>query len=225
MRYLDDKLFQFEEYYHYLESSFADIMRIIPLENKPDTFSPRLYEILQSVCSQVEGIVRIMHEECLSKSGTSAAAMYKALNQDGAISCQEVVFKRRPAWKAIRPFSCNFECAFRDAYDDPHANSPYANMPKWWQAYNDSKHKLPDGYRAGSIENTYLALAGLYVLLVMRYHQPANRKNFLKRDFWKSRTPLVLDGYRKRLINNMVVEPPSDIFIPLGLLLPNQNHG
>ena len=43
---LYDKLTRFEEYYHYLESSFVDITRIIPLENEPDTFSPRLYEIL-----------------------------------------------------------------------------------------------------------------------------------------------------------------------------------
>ena len=63
---LDDKLFKLEEYYHYLESSFIDITRIIPLENTPDTFSPRLYEILQSVCSQVDGIVRLIHEECAS---------------------------------------------------------------------------------------------------------------------------------------------------------------
>ena len=30
-----DKLTRFEEYYHYLESSFIDTARIIPLENKP----------------------------------------------------------------------------------------------------------------------------------------------------------------------------------------------
>ena len=51
---LNDVLFRFVEYYHYLESSFVDIARIIPLENTSDTFSPRLYEILQSTCSQVE---------------------------------------------------------------------------------------------------------------------------------------------------------------------------
>ena len=40
-------------------------------------------------------------------------------------------------------------------------------MPKWWNAYNESKHDLPKGYEAGSMENAYLALAGLYVLHVM----------------------------------------------------------
>ena len=51
----DDKLLLFEEYYNYLESSFIDVTKMIPLENTPETFSPRLYEILHSVCSQIEG--------------------------------------------------------------------------------------------------------------------------------------------------------------------------
>ena len=63
MANLYGKLTQFEEYYRYLESSLVDITRLIPLENTPGTFSPRMYEILQSTCSQVDGILKLMYEE------------------------------------------------------------------------------------------------------------------------------------------------------------------
>ena len=56
----DDKLLLFEEYYNYLESSFIDVTKMIPLENTPETFSPRLYEILHSVCSQIEGVLKLV---------------------------------------------------------------------------------------------------------------------------------------------------------------------
>ena len=148
---LDGKLFKFEEHYRYLESSFIDITQTIPLENTPDTFSPRLYEILQSVCSQVDGIVNLMHEKYISASRKPTAVLYKALNREGVISHQTLVYKSRSEWKEIRPFLCHFGCAFRSEDDDPHACGPHKPMPRWWKAYNKSKHRLPEEYKAGNI--------------------------------------------------------------------------
>ena len=209
-----DKLSKFEEYYHYLESSFIDITGIIPLENTPGTFSPRLYEILQSVCSQVDGILKLMYGEYISTSKKTATAMYKALNHEDVISCRVLVYKNRPDWKEIRPFLCDFGCAFRDKDADPHENGPHDKMPKWWKAYNESKHDLPEGYKAGNIENTYLALAGLYVLHVMLRQYPHNKNDFLKRDNWRTRSLTVLDEPRKHFYEHIIAEPSSEIFIP-----------
>ena len=219
---LNDGLFRFVEYYHYLESSFVDIVRIIPLENAPDTFSPRLYEILQSTCSQVEAIVKIMYKELTLGNKKSAAEMYNELNWDGVISDQEVVFRSRPDWKAIKPFLCDFKCGLRSEWDHVHTNDRETQTPKWWKAYNKSKHDLPTGYGAGNIENTYLALAGLYILHYMMHLRTRNKDDFLKRDSWGSLSPLVLDGYIPQFNAPKLLEVESDIFIPLGMLCSKQ---
>lgn len=212
MTTLDNKLFKFEEHYRYLESSFIDITQTIPLENTPDTFSPRLYEILQSICSQVEGIVKLMYKECLSGHYKSTATRYKALNQEGVISNQMLAYRSRPEWQEIRPFLCHFECAFRGEYDDPHAYGPHKPMPRWWNAYNESKHDLPEGYRAGNIENTYLALAGLYLLLVLMRQLPMDAGNFVKLRFWKTQHQFAPGGDSKSISKLYSVELQSKIF-------------
>ena len=211
---LDDALSKFEEHYRYLESSFLDITRIIPLENKPETFSPRLYEILQSICSQVDGIVRLMHKKYISTSKEPTAALYEALNQKGIISYQVLVHKSRPNWKPIKPFLCNFECALRDEDDDLHEYGPHERMPKWWKAYNDSKHDLPEGYRAGNIENTYLALAGLYLLHVMMRQNLHDKEDFLKKDSWVRYKKMVISGGKGYSYERIIAGPSSDLFVP-----------
>ena len=237
-----DKLTRFEEYYHYLESSFIDTARIIPLENKPDTFSPRLYEILQSTCSQIDGMLNLMREEYLPKNPDAtlneepapakekpagstcenvprrnkptAAVAYEILNREGVISDRVLAHKMRPNWKEIRPFLCDYKCAVRSEDADPHKNATRDGMPKWWNAYNESKHDLPKGYEAGSMENAYLALAGLYVLHVMARQYYRDAHTFVKKDSWATR---ILISYGRTMMDfskPAVVKPPSEIFIP-----------
>ena len=186
----NDKLLLFEEYYNYLESSFTDVVRIIPLENNPETFSPRLYEILHSVCSQIEGVLKLMCNEMCIKY-TNFPKTYKKLNRGKAISKQEMVLRSRPKWKSIRPFQCDFACHCR-TNDDEHPCGQNDKTPKWWDAYNTSKHDLPEGYKMGTIENTYLALASLYALQSMMCFINQNKDGFLKHDYWFS-LPLVTD--------------------------------
>ena len=217
---LDNNLLKFEEYYRYLESSFISITRIIPLENTPDTFSPRLYEILQSVCSQVDGILKLMHSECMPTRKETTAAVYGDLNQEGVFNYQTLVYKSRPDWNEIKSFSCKFRCVFLHECDESHGNGSYDRMPKWWKAYNDSKHNLPEGYDAGSIENTYLALASLYTLHVMMRQYPRNKNGFLKRDTWKPNGLFVLGRDKKHFTEPITTEPSSEIFISCKLLIP-----
>ena len=237
-----DKLTRFEEYYHYLESSFVDTIRIIPLENESSTFSPRLYEILQSTCSQIDGILNLMREEYLPKiqdaaldegsapaeenpaGGTrenvprknrpTAAAAYEILNQEGVISNRVLAHKLRPDWKEIRPFLCDYGCAMRSKDEDLHNNAAHDGMPKWWNAYNESKHHLPEGYEAGSVENAYLALAGLYVLHVMAQEYSRETNAFTKKERWYTH---MRASYPSRTISCPKPSPrkiSSEIFVP-----------
>ena len=231
------------DYYRYLESSFVDITRLVPLENKPNTFSPRLYEILQGTCSQVESVLKIMcrelniaperkskskpHETTSSDSDDCLRAEereynfkpYEALNHDGAISCQEVVSLIRTGWHPMKPFVCDFNCGSNNKSEHKHHNVDNSKMPQWWRAYNKSKHNLPKEYKVGSIENAYLALAGLYVLHFMAHMLVVKRKDFLKQDFWHQHEPLKFDSYHRHYQKEWV-EPKSDIFYPIGHFSP-----
>ena len=62
---LTPRMFQIQRnrmlnFYYVNEDQFMDLVKIVPLENHPSTFSPILYNILQSTCSQVENMMRLL---------------------------------------------------------------------------------------------------------------------------------------------------------------------
>ena len=215
----DDKLLLFEEYYEYLESSFIDVTKMIPLENTTETFSPRLYEILHSVCSQIEGVLKLICGE-VDVAYTNFPETYAKLNQDGAVNRQAVVLKFRPKWKSIRPFQCDFGCHCRET--DEHPCDTEREKPKWWDAYNESKHELPEGYRVGNIENTYLALASLYVLQHMAWSRKRNPDGFLKQGFWSMTNAHVFGVDKPRFHERHTASLPSNMFIALAWLMADE---
>ena len=212
-----DEMLRLENYYFYLESSFIETIRIIPFENRSKTFSPRLYEILQGTCSQIESILKSLCKELgLTPEKGDASGCYKTLNSNGAISCQDVIFKTRPDWQPIRPFVCRFACNYRSESNlHQHSGTSETTMPTWWSQYNRTKHDLPKGYVAGSIENTYLALAGLYVLHFMTSQLERGRESFLTQDCWVSFMPIEIDRYDPEAEIRKGVRPKSDVFVPL----------
>ena len=220
---LNRDLFTFGHYYLYLEASFIDVTRLIPLENKPNTFSPRLYEILQSACSQVENIMKIMCNELnLILTKDNSVEYYKQLNYDKVISLQQVVFKRQPFWCSINPFLCGFGCIDRDeSKEHPHSGERDINMPTWWTEYNKTKHRLPAGYKAGSIKNVYFALAGSYVLLLMANQLVLKNKNILNHDCWSFSVPLKYDSYKRYYQELLWVPLRSELFISCGQFIPS----
>lgn len=210
---VNDKLLSFEEYYEYLESSFLDLARTIPLENRPDTFSPRLYEILHSVCSQIEGVLKLMCDETPLEY-TTFPETYAKLNRDGAIAKQKVSLRNRPKWKAIAPFRCDFACR-SGIGDGKHDCGQDRAKPKWWDAYNESKHELPQGYRAGNVGNTYLALASLYVLHHMMKFRSGNMDEFLKQNRWHPTRDYMTHKDAPDSFTHSLPKMPSGMFIPL----------
>lgn len=72
---------------HYIESErqFIEFTTIIPLSHNPDNvYSPRLWSILQSVASQIEGMFRILTAELnLHPINDTFVEFYKSLNVGG----------------------------------------------------------------------------------------------------------------------------------------------
>ena len=65
LRHMRDSYFE-------LERQFIEISRIIPLDNPSDTYSPRLYDILQTSCGQVENLLRLICDKLELESGQNS---------------------------------------------------------------------------------------------------------------------------------------------------------
>lgn len=188
------------DYYFYLESSFIEISRIIPLENPPETFSPRLYEILQSTCSQVESIAKIISDKLeLNPQENTFPYIFEKLNSNGLLDMQAVDLFKLPGGQAMKPLIKTGQHA-----------------PKWWDEYNSSKHNLPDGYKAGNIGNVPIALAGLYVLHVMSYYLQYADENFLENNNWLTIDAISVNSNNREVEHGVAYHgPKSEIFLPL----------
>src|SRR5467141_1958720 len=69
------------DFYDVTEADFIDLIRIIPLENHPSTFSPKLYNILQSSCSQVENLLRLLCDKFQLSYSKNPDSIYKEYSQ------------------------------------------------------------------------------------------------------------------------------------------------
>lgn len=188
------------DYYFYLESSFIEITRIIPLENPNEAFSPRLYEILQSTCSQVESISKIISEKLdLQPQENNFPYIFEKMNENGLLDKQAVDLFKLPGGKVMQPLIKTGQHA-----------------PKWWDEYNASKHNLPEGYKAGNVGNVPIALAGLYILHVMAYYLQYAENNFLNKDHWITIDSISINTNNREVDSGVAYHgPKSEIFLPL----------
>ena len=133
--------------YFETEQQFIEISRLIPLDNSPDTYSTRLYDILQSLCGQVENLLRLLCEKLnLESEGKNFPSYFNTLNQTGVLKFQLIDLLNGS--KVYIPFGI-------DSGKD---------TPNWWRGYNDTKHDLPNGYKQGNLNNTTFALTAAYAL-------------------------------------------------------------
>src|SRR5579885_3105939 len=148
----EQELEKMQNFYLYTDREFNELSQIIPLDNKLETYSPRFYNILQSTCGQVENICRILCEKLqLRPSKSNFASYYSELNVDGMLEKQAVYLIKKNEVKMPFKITSN-------------------KTPDWWQNYNDTKHKLPDGILQGNIGNTINALSALYSLHRIAFH-------------------------------------------------------
>lgn len=130
---------------------------VIPLSNNLQTSSPRLYQILQTACSQVINLLRILCE-VIGKNPKKGQkkdflAYYKILNEHNLLSTMDVhIIKGKISF--IHPFKIKNN----------------EQTPKWWHEYNKTKHNLPEGFKHGNLENAINALAAVLCLHVILYY-------------------------------------------------------
>ncbi|MBI1829376.1 MAG: hypothetical protein HY222_03300 [Thaumarchaeota archaeon] len=134
------------------ERQFVELSQIIPLDNSPNTYSPRLYSILNFTCGQIENMLRMICDKLeLKYENEDFPHYYNALNIQGMLESQKVVY--REIKDPIQPFVIRSD-----------------NSPDWWKGHNKTKHDLPEGIIEGNIGNTLNALAGLCALHHIAYY-------------------------------------------------------
>ncbi len=142
------------------EREFSEFTDIIPITaNPPELYSPRLWGVLQSVGSQIDGMLKLLVEEFnLRVNSSKFPAECKALNSRGMLSAQKITIQDK-----LEPFN-PFE----------------ETSPGWWDGYNATKHALPNGMYQATLRNTIQALGALFILnhigniLLMRTFPGAN---------------------------------------------------
>jgi len=182
------------DFYIDTEKQFLDLIRIIPLDNPDETYSPRLYNVLQSSCSQVENLMRLLCEKfSLKYENTDFPAYHKLLNVEGIMDKQWIYCTKTDS--TLYPFEIETDFV----------------TPFWWRGYNGTKHKLPDGLKQGNIKNTLFALSASYTLQCMAYFARFSENNFLKDACWINRDVL-LTGDKQVVRDVFDSRPHSDLF-------------
>lgn len=146
-----------------LEQTFLEINKVIPFDrNDNDVYSPRFVFILQDASRQVDGMLKLIYRRFEPHLPASATAQvrakiarsakpgfldyYTALNHNGMLSVQKLALKE----------------------DTPRTITPFVltqnNTPQWWQAYNDTKHDLPEGESFGKLGFAIDALGAVAAL-------------------------------------------------------------
>ena len=162
--------------YYEIERQFIELLRIIPIDNHPNTHSPRLYDILQSSCSQTVNLLKHICDELkLNYESKDFPNYYKVLNQTGILTRQLVDVSQGNL--AYWPFVL--------AKD--------AETPDWWTAYNKTKHDLPKGYEKGSLRNTISAMTGIFALHNIAVYAQNFGKEILNNKQWNEEDATALN--------------------------------
>lgn len=139
-----DRILALRRLYVESEREFIEFTNIIPVDRNPyEVYSPRLWPILLSVGSQVDGMLKLLIEEFnLDVKSNKFPAMREALNTEGMLTAQKITLKEK-----LEPFN------------------PFAeDNLDWWNAYNATKHDLPEGIYKATLGNTIQALGVLFIL-------------------------------------------------------------
>jgi len=183
--------FAMEDAYFFDERRLMELGHTIPFNNSDDTFSPALYDILQSSCNQVSNIMRILCEYFELDVNRDFLSYYIALNRDHVLEKQVV------------------DCAFKiNTVYTPFVLHDDEKVPFWWTKYNDTKHHLPQGYVEGNLINTLHAISASYALNCMMYYADRTPKpdNFFNKNSWVIRDSLSMR--RKEFVRLALDERP-----------------
>ncbi|AOZ95465.1 hypothetical protein [Butyrivibrio hungatei] len=146
---------QYYSYYREIEDTFLDTEKYVAIDSiNFATFSTRYNWLLQSICSEVDSIFKIIARNACKKK-------YEGIS-DYYIFAKEYL----PVL-----FENTVEIPFRNIELKPFASWEGDSSPKWWKIYNGIKHdrekKNEKGvpvYKRANLEMVLNALAGLYLL-------------------------------------------------------------
>ncbi|MCH7561866.1 MAG: hypothetical protein IIC67_10975 [Thaumarchaeota archaeon] len=178
------------------EHQFIEVSRVISVDNNPDTFSPQLYSILGDACNQVENLLRLLCDKLeipIESNERKFPGYYRKLNETGIVQRQ-----------------------FVDLLIGKTAYSPFQILggditPKWWAAYNKTKHDLPQGYKKGNLGNTITALSGAYSLHCMFAYAMDYGRNILKNEWWHELEGISINTQSEFPVSD---DNPSGSYIP-----------
>ena len=163
-------------YYLSLEAQVVELERFIEFDLRVNgnTYSARLLELYQAICSEVDVIGKILAKECDAsfvhngKTGIMSW-WYVIQNCYSSIQSEQVFFKKTTLipWKKFFVEKKDSRYVISSAVAD-------SSIPAWWTSYNKVKHSRTDNdcnglayYSHANLANVIYALAGLYILETM----------------------------------------------------------
>ena len=168
----DEVINSYWKYYLSLESQVAEMERFIEFDLKVNgkTYSSRLLELLQAICSEIDVIGKTLALQCDSSYQVTKYTPIKSWwfviqNKYEGIQSEPVCFRK----ETLFPWANFFVAKVNGKHiDDP--TVPNSHAPSWWNSYNNVKHRRTDRDRNGlvysqaNLSNVINALAGLCVL-------------------------------------------------------------
>lgn len=139
-----------------------------------NTYSAKLLELLQSICSEIDTVGKIL--SCIYDSSfhptkyTSFKRWWLILkNNNNQIQQEPIAFRKETLfpWKDVyAKGKSNGNCI--------NTSIPKEHIPIWWDSYNNVKHRRTDSdengclyYTRANLSNVINALAGLFILEVV----------------------------------------------------------
>lgn len=168
----DEVINSYWKYYLSLESQVVELERFIEFDLKVNgkTYSSRLLELLQAICSEIDVIGKTLALQCDSSYRVTKYTPIKSWwfviqNTYAGIQSEPVCFRK----ETLFPWANFFVAKVNGKHiDDPTVLN--AHVPAWWNSYNNVKHRRTDRDRNGlmyshaNLSNVINALAGLCVL-------------------------------------------------------------
>lgn len=143
----NESLSQMRSHYLELEREFIEFNNIIPCNHNPSTvYSPRLVTIMQSCGPQIYGMLEFLTNHfSIETKNDKFPSYYKELNEKGMLAFQKVILKYNR--RILSPFKFN------------------KDVPSWWTAYNDAKHRLLEGGNFSATLNNVIKILGAIFIL------------------------------------------------------------
>lgn len=148
---------------HYIRAFLmiqSDIFKLFeyvePSDCNLNTYSFRINELLMRICIEIESNFKaILRENNYSKSEKNWKIKdFMLINKSHHLDSYKVQF---PIWKGTKSIFQPFE------------NFKYMNSPKWWVAYNQSKHNRNDNFQNANFEILLGAYSALFVILTSQF--------------------------------------------------------